>query len=207
MFDWTPDGAEIGGAERHFCLQAQVFLDAAEQLPQPAGSVPAINLNNPRQAQHNMTLRAKVASLEDQVSTELAVANHGTQAAAFRFVAKEVLGSFGGSEIAYLRRSRWAETLPVHETLMLAGSHHAQLKPAPAPALDVTLALGAESASGELDATLQPGVEAELSLLVTLPAGDAAIVHRFDVLQYRGEEFVGGARVMTIGVTDQMLTY
>ena len=206
---WTPQGAEIGGTSRHFCIRANVFVDLADQEPppgSPAGTAPTITpFTEIRHAQRNMTLLPKPVTLKKPLIFELAIANpdeHKEQE--FKFEVREVRGKFGRNEIAHLRRTRWIDHERKEQLALPGTDGKVEVAPARHPARQVALEFRKKHGH-ELDVRLKPGAESTVTLQMGIEPGDPAAVHRFDVFQHGRKGLIGGARVMTIAVPEELL--
>lgn len=207
--DWTPQAAEIGGAQRHFCIRANVFVDPNDQEPDPnapAGTLPVIDIaNNPRHAQRNMTLLPKPVMFRGFFPFDLDIGNPDPEEGGeFRFSVAEILGALNANEIAHLRLTRWIDP-EFLEGLVLAGTKgEVEVVAAHRPAREVALVLG-ESSGEKVEAQLAGGELGTMTLQMLLDPGDAASVHRFEVTQYGRDGLVGAAHVMTIAVPEDLL--
>lgn len=206
--DWRPQAAEIGGPQRHFCVQANVFIDSNDQEPDPnapAGTAPAIDiLGNIRHAQRNMTLLPKPTMLRDPIEFEMAMGNPDEEPGEFRFEVREVRGKFQRNEIAHLRETRWIDP-GIERGLVLPDSKgEVELRPSRERPRDFEIELGKKSGK-KVKAKLKPGEQGTMTLRMELQPGEEAAVHRFDVLQHGRKGLVGAARVMTIAVPEALL--
>jgi hypothetical protein len=207
--NWTPQAAEIGGAQRHFCIRANVFVDPNDQEPDPngpAGTPPAIDIfGNVRHAQRNMTLLPMPMMLKAPMNFDLAIANLDEEKDdLFRFDVREVRGEFEPNEIAHLRQTRWIDR-EFEKGLLLPGTGgEVEVTAARRPAGEFALQLG-EQSGRRLETQLKAGEEGAITLQMTLEPGEEASVHRFDVFQHGREGLVGAARVMTIAVPEDLL--
>jgi hypothetical protein len=204
--DWTPQNAEIGGPERHFCIRANVFVDPNDQEPDPnlpAGTPPAIDIfGNIRHAQRNMTLLPKPPNLRAPMDFDMDMGNPGEEEGEFRFEVEEVRGELEPNEIAHLLQTRWID--PFIKGLVLPCSRgELPVTAARRRAREVTLEIG-ERAGERLEAGIKPGEYGTIRLRIDLEPGDVGAVHRFDVFQHGRDGLVGGARVMTITVPEEL---
>lgn len=203
---WTPQAAEIGGAQRHFCIRANVFVNPADQQPNPAGTPPVLNpLGIIRHAQRNMTLLPKPVNAKAPMDFDLAIANPDEEEAEeFKFEAREIRGKLERNEIAHLRQTPWIDR-KLKKVLALAGTGgEVEVKAAHRPAKEFALQHRRKSGKA-LKARLKPGEEGTMTLHMALRPGDEAAVHRFDVFQHGPKGLVGAARVMTIAVPEELL--
>ena len=208
QFDWKPQAAEIGGTQRHFCIRANVFVDPADQEPDPnvPGSLPDIRiLTNIRHGQRNMTLLPKPVTLRESMDFDLAIANpDAREAQEFRFEVREVRGRFERNEIAHLRRTNWVDP-EFKKGLVLPGTGgEVEVTAARRRAQDFAVEFR-EKSGKELVTKLDAGEGGTMRLQMLIAPGDTAAVHRFDVLQHDRKGIVGGARVMVIAVPEELL--
>lgn len=205
---WKPQAGELGGAtELHCCIRANVFIDAADQEPDPtlpANTPPDIDIHtNIRHAQRNMTLLAKPPGAMFMFA--LAMANADLDADDdFVFEVTERRGMFEANEVAHLRRTSWVDP-EFPDGLVLPGTDGTlELAPARRDTPEFGLQLGRESGT-ELQVRLGAGEEGTVTLEFDPGEEDAAEVRRFDIVQRRGERQIGGARVMTVAVPEALL--
>jgi hypothetical protein len=203
---WTPQAAELGGPERHFCIRANVFVDPNDQLPNPAGTAPVLDpLGNIRHAQRNMTLLPKPVNAKAPMEFDLAIANPDEEEdGEFTFEVQEIRGKLQRNEIAHLRKTLWIDP-KITKGLALPGTGgEVEVKAARRRAEEFGLELGRKGGK-KLKTRLKPGEQGTMRLQMAIRPGDEAAVHRFDVFQHGREGLVGAARVMTIAVPEELL--
>ncbi len=195
---------EVGGTERHFCVRANVYELSKHATDKLANG----NLVNvPGQARHgqaNMTLYA-VAPTVKKFRFDLVTANPDFERGQpFDLEIAEVAGRFDRNELVHLERSSLVERVDEGEGLALRGTRgRIAVAPAERPAGRLQIELGKQRGSC-IAVEYEPAEERWVTMTLRFDEDADGAVHRFDVIQRGPDGIIGGARVMTIVVPEDL---
>jgi hypothetical protein len=198
---WTPDSNDLtslGYAETddlHVCLLANCFATPTTGAPDGqkiTAQPPPIDVpNNRHHAQHNIVLHG-VASGAGGMSMSMFAGNPAPEGEdVFQLEVVEQRDERLLPELVELaRNSSWAEF-----------AADAKLRLPQEPANGVRLEM--DAAGGQrFRAPLAAGKPQRMQLTAEFGSDEAGVVRAFEILQRRGREVVGGARLVTLGVPD-----
>ena len=202
---WTPqttDLTDLGFADTddlHVCLLANCYATPPGAAPDGQFIVgpprPPIDVpNNRHHAQHNILLKGLPAG-GGGMGMDM-FAGNPAQEGEERFliqVEELALEEIGPELVELVLNSRWAKVLEEGKGLRPAG------KPA-----DVKLEAGGASGT-ELEVVFQAERPQRVRLESSFGEREENVVRVFDLVQRRGREAVGGARLVTLGVPDDVL--
>jgi hypothetical protein len=200
---WRPQAAEVGGSERHFCIRANVYglnnAAADKVLDGNLINVPA----QARHAQRNMTL-LKVAPMIKKFSFDLLTANPDFERGQlFDLEIAEITGRFEPTELVALERSNLVERVDERGLALRGTRGEIAVTPSDRPAERLQIELGKQRGSG-IAVEYEPGQERWVTMTLRFDEEPGGTVHRFDVVQRGPDGLIGGARVMTIVVPDDL---
>jgi hypothetical protein len=201
---WTPDATDLTslGLEEdddlHVCLLANCFATppgAAPDGQQIVAQPPPIDVpNNRHHGQHNITLRG-VASAIGGMSMSMFAGNPDPEGEdLFELVVTEQQPErIDPGLVELVLNSRWGKTF----------AEGGELRVAKEPAKGLRLDVAGESGA-RLRVPFTAGKPQRMELGFEFGDGDENVLRVFDVVQSRRREVVGGARLVTLGVPDDV---
>lgn len=201
---WQPDANDLTSLgldetdDLHVCLLANCYATppgAAADGQQIVAQPPPIDVpNNRHHGQHNITLRG-VAAASGGMGMMMFAGNPAAEGEEVfeLFVVEQLHEQLEPGLVELASNSRWGPTLAETGELRLARE----------PAKGLRLDLGGESGE-KLRVPLTAGKPQRMKLEFEFGDGEENVLRVFDVVQRRGREVVGGARLLTLGVPDDV---
>lgn len=201
---WVPDATDLtdlglgSSDELHVCLLANCYATPANAAPdgqQISAQPPVINVPaNRHHGQHNITLRGMGESSGGMGMMMFAGNPDADGEDVFEVTVEEQQLERLDTRLVWLvRNSRWADWL----------AEGGKLRPADQPAGEPRLTVAGETGR-KVRVPLTAAKPQRMTLEFETGGRQAGVVRVFDVVQRRGDDVAGGARLVTVALPDDV---
>jgi hypothetical protein len=201
---WVPDASDLtslgltSSDELHVCLLANCYATppgAAPDGQQITAQPPPVNVPvNRHHGQHNITLRGMGESTGGMSMAMFAGNPAADGEEVFELAATELpIERLDPSLARIALNSRWGDWL----------AEHGELHPGKEPAGDVAVEIAGERGE-RVRVPLTADKPERMTLTFATRGDEAGVLRAFDVVQRQGKQVVGGARLVTVSVPDDL---